>query len=336
MSSGYLNFIGKCALITTTVFGAQVVMAAESNVVNKAEGTKNLEPLEQGKPSKIFRPYLPSNPFSDKAKFNPGPVAPVAPPQGAPFSSKRNEESLDRQRNWIFAQPEDADKSEKSEAVEDMFSAGAFPDEEKSKSVVKQFLMNEREREAKWLDEKEESSFSMEPTFGSGAEFQNRNDGKRGILQNDPLDPTRDRKVSGINAEQSKLAEMWRDQYSPSAIRQRENRQANMSQFENLFRPQSSGPSTGNGLGALGQVGFGVQPSAQSRGIGEQFNPNAPASLSDRFGQAPRGGAPGAGGLERPDVNSRVFGSSATTTQPVENRVPDRPPVVLQIPKRKF
>ncbi len=315
----------KCALVAVAFAGAEILAQSATNQVQE-ETIRDIETLEKNS-SKIFRPYLPSNPFSDASEFAPPPSSlPTAPPRGAPFSSKRNEERIDRQKNWIFASP---DKPEESASVEELFGAGGMMNERKSKGVVNDFLTRGRENVLKNQDDKEWDVFNLPTDYGLGNEqVKSANPLSRGEI----LDRYREQNRSGFSVEQNKLSQRWREQ--TSSARAREDRQTSMQDFENLFHPSESAAMKGNGLFGLDQNNLGSPAASASRGVPDRFNPGAPNSSSDPFRSGPRGVA-SAGITERPDVNTRVFGSSVNPLPKEEVRKPERQPAVLNIPKRK-
>src|SRR5690606_20690765 len=100
--------------------------------------------------------------------------------------------------------------------------------------------------------------------------------------------PTWQRKVSGFSPEQSRLAELWREQ--SLSTKAREERELRMESFDNLFRPQNSVPANANTLNVLGQ-NILAQPSAPApRNFPDPFNPVATTSPNslDRLGPAVR------------------------------------------------
>lgn len=320
----------RCALVAVAFAGVELLAEPTTNQVQRTEASRDIQAIERNSP-KLFRPYLPFNPFSDTSKFAPPPSSlPTTPSQNTPPSTRRNDELIDRQKNWIFAAPEKPD--EQSESVEGLFGVGGMSNDKKSKGVIYEFLTRGRENVPAIKDDKDAGLFNLPPVYGLGNERENN---ANPLSRVDILDRYREQNLSEFSAEQNKLSQRWREQ--ATTARAREDRQSNLQEFESLFRPSTAAALNGNGnrLFGIDQNILGSPAAAASRsGVPDRFDPRAPNSSSDAFRSAPRGVA-SAGLTERPDINSRVFGSSVNPPPKVEERKPERQPANLTIPRRK-
>lgn len=282
---------------------------------------------EKGKSYNLLRPYRPFNPFSTSFSVKPK----MAPPSSAgqtPAATKRDDELIDRQKNWIFATPKEQSADERAA---DALGGDAWSFGSRSKGVVNQFLTQSREKgQPTPADEKNEEKFS--PQFGLGREKKPEVNSLTAHL---PQDDARERRFNSYSDRETQAAEFFRDQKSAAGERLRDDKELRMKEFEGLFGARGDdGKSTGPGLfGENNTSGF--KPASSSRGPVSLFNPGGFSSSSDPFKPAPRS-APGASTVVRPDINTRTFGVSAA---PVPTPAPQRSvsqPAVLPIPKRHF
>ncbi len=317
LSAVTLLFAGVSATVL-----AEPIQFSNENPKPKAEAPA----LEKSKTLKFLRPYRPSNPFSESISLKSPSVTPAAPQPGSAPTNKRDDELLDRRRNWIFALPND---EKKSGLADETFGVnGTTLGDAKSKGVVNRFLTDKREKGSIAADGKKEKELGQ-PIFGLGSEKETES--KKGNLSQQEM---RVREFSSSTAGQSKLSEFWREQQGSNAERLREEKQTRMKEFESLFGSPSSGTKSSGANLLDGQNNLGLQAATPSR-ASDRFNGNASSGSSDLFKTAPNS-ALGVSTAPRPDVNARVFGASAPKASVPEPAKPVRQPAVLSIPKRRF
>lgn len=304
---------------------------AESSSSQKESGAVQ----EKVSTSKFFRPYRPADtvsgsmsaPFSD----------PMMQPQSSPppsRTSKKNEELMDRRRNWIFAQPgDDAKKGTAEEALGlDDFTSGG----KKSQTMIGRFLENKKSDDSKLngLDRQRPGELK-ELGFQSDADHSEKpmkkEETKEAKAEPATQAALRAQALSGFGAEQPRLAEIWMEQHGPDAKRIREQKQVMMNEFESLFGAAKQTAPAANGFG---QGNIGVQP-ISTLTTGPGLSPLPAASQIAEQSRSVRAVSV-SGGSSLPDVNSRLFGpSSVATPLPPPQRVESQP-VNLPFPKRPF
>lgn len=292
--------------------------------LQKQEPVKKPEAAPQKKNILDYRAYRPSDSvFKSPSVDLSVPIVP-APPAPA-RTSKQDRELLDRQKNWIFALPGDA---KKSDSAEDIFGLeGAF-DDGTSKSVVTKFLENRQTTDSKSpeanasRDQSKDSGTSQ--IFGLGNEKQNG-----GALTQPGVRPERS---YGNNPAEMTLAERWQELHGPRAEKAREEKRVRMNEFENLFGSQSS--AAGNQGFNTPQNNFGLQPAtplSSDPGFLNRPAPSAPNAIRN-----PERPIPGANASTLPNINARVFGPSSGPAAVREPAKPALKPVILPIPQRRL
>lgn len=303
-----------------------------TNSVKKSESTAS---EIQNQSSRFFRAYRPGETISGPNIFSPRAPG-VVPRQGPPpSSSKRDDDRLDRQRNWIFLSRDEKkpDPTKEAFGVEDSSLEGR-------KSVVTRYLENKPASDLKTnLGEKNElnPSLNSQPlTSGLNSSVNNemQNDPRRtGSLQPQPLE----RNLTGSAAERAKFSDLWRERLVGNQNQAREEKEAESKAFLNLFASRNSAPSS-SGITALsGQNNFGVQlVTPGERGSDRPSNPNAFTSSLDPFREAPRLPVGGSSILTEPTFSSRVFGPAPAPVLKQDAAKSVAQPAVLPFPKRHF
>ncbi len=331
-------FNGKSTVMVAVALVAGV-MQLEAEPIQFSGGSKKSDEgkktAENQKPpsstslsSKLFRPYRPLQSVTGLGTFNPQPfiTAPQAPT--APLG-KHDGEALDRQKNWIFLRPDDEKKSDLTGKALGVRNNSLEP----KKSVLTKFLENKPVNDTKEdSDDKAEQAKSLkELLFGPDNEKTKREGQSIGSLQPQLLE--RDSRSLTISDKPS-LADFWNDQNSPKANRLREEKDANMKQFESFFS-QNVPASIAPGFGVInGQNPLTAQP-LTSVGPGlERFNSSAPLGSLDAVKAAARSSSPAIAAL--PDVNNRLFGAGASSTRTPDIARPVAQPATLPFPKRHF
>jgi len=275
-----------------------------------------------------FRAYRPSQSVSRAPGIDEHTPMPAVPPPVVPSSrtSRQNQELLDRQKNWIFASPED---EKKTDSIEDALGIDEFSlDDEKSKSVVTKFLENKQSKDSKSSDTKsngwdkdQKKQFGGPQTFGLGNEKQNQNGDS---LQPDSLE----KNFNEPAMRELSLRALWKEQNGPGAEKMRDDKQIRMNEFQSLFNAQGA-PPVGGGFNTL-------QSANPLSAPGDSFN-RSPTSFKapEPFRNIPRPVA-GIGVSAPPDINTRVFGQSAARVPVPEPPRSIQQPGVLPVPKRRF
>ncbi|MEO7298271.1 MAG: hypothetical protein ABI042_06795 [Verrucomicrobiota bacterium] len=287
--------------------------------------------------SKLFRAYRPGDavsggdPLVSKSPL-PFPAAP-----NPPVSNKRNDDLLDKQKNWIFVSPKDDKKADTNPFGTEESSL------EEKKGVVGKFL-EKPSLDRKSAGQVSESTRHSDELLGAFRPYglgnrdenaENKDDSRApvGSLQPQVLERSL---ANREGSEKSRLSEFWRDQFGPDANKLRAEKQSQLRQFENLFAPPNSSVVTSGTFGSVSeQNNFGIQSVRPLEGVGSRFNPNLPSAYSDSLRGTPNR-ILGSSTLPTPDINSRVFGASPlprTSLEPVRSV---SQPAVLPVPKRHF
>jgi len=306
-----------------------------SDKTNSVKQSDGILAAEQKQPSRFFRPYRPGETIGGSDILNSRSSTPARYQNPAPPSSKRTDELLDRQRNWIFLTGDEKEPDPTKEA---------FGVDESSlearKSVITRFLENKPADELTTnLGQTGEikSSLSMQPvtsSWNSWLESEAQDEPRRGgSLQPVPLE----RNLSGSAAERAKFADVWRERYGVNSSEAREEKLAESKAFLDLFNSRSGAPAsvgiTGFSDPAISGGALGVPG---GRGVGPVPNPGSFTSSLDPFREAPRPIVGGSSILTEPGFNSKVFNPTAAPVLKQEAPKPVAQPAVLPFPKRAF
>ncbi len=320
----------------STVLAEPIQFSNEQKPSPGAAAKKEAVATEEKVPtSKFFRPYRPADTVSGSVE-SPFSTPVVQPQSSAPPSrtSRQADDLLDRRRNWIFAEPGDGGKKQTADEALgiDDFATGS----KKSQGVIGRFLESKKQIDPKanGLDRNrpgalKELGFHTEVGFDDDQRFQ-KEEIKETKASAGPQQSLRVPGLSGVGAEQSRLAEIWMEQHGPEAKRIREEKQMRMNEFESLFGPTGQ---TAPGVNSLSDVGAqqAISPLSPSSGL----NTLPPVSQIPEPSRSARALSVSSGPT-LPDVNARVFGpSSVGTPLPQPQRVQSQP-AILPFPKRRF
>lgn len=330
-----------CVLVATGVRGFSEEPAKKSTSTPAAEKSETIPlPEPQTKGLLDYRAYRPSDSIFKSSGMNtPGPVMqmPSAPP---PTISKQDRELLDRQKNWIFLRPGD----EKQASAEDIFGVGAATiDDGRATGLVAKFLENKPSTEPNSVVGKPNALNGLQPNSFSPQIFgvESANGNAPSLRAWDAPVSKYDTFPAGNVGIQKSLADQWQELHGLNSEKFREQKQARMSEFENLFGAQNI--SQGNA--AFGTPGFGALPNplatpAPATPSLNQLDPFTRGTRPDSDGLSgyrnPARSLADANPLQQPSVNGRIFGRSAELA-PAPTPMRDvSQPVNLPIPKRHF
>lgn len=329
-----------CKFACGFAVGICLAFADGGNAAEPAVATNSVAKSEtvssdaQKQPSKFFRAYRPGETISGSDIFKPN--APITPPrQNPPSSTKRDEDLIDRQKNWIFLSRDEKkpDATKEVLGVEDLSFEGR-------KGAIARFLENKPESDLKTnVGAKNEinpglTSQPLNSGLTSGLSEETQNDPRRSSsLQPQPLE----RNLDGNDAERARFSDLWRERYGINSSQAREDKEAEAKAFRDLFSPRSAA-TPGTGLTTLtGQNNFGVKlVTPDERGSTRPSNPNEFTSSLDPFKEAPRRPVGGSSILTEPSFTSRAFGPTAAPVLKTEAAKSVSQPAVLPFPKRRF
>ncbi|MEO6035962.1 MAG: hypothetical protein ABIQ35_11965 [Verrucomicrobiota bacterium] len=302
---------------------------------NAVKVTGSLQPTEQSLPSKFLRPYRPGENILESDIFKKQGSTDLPRQAPPPPSTKKNDELLDRQKNWIFISRDE----KKSDSAKEAIGVDEISPEAR-KSVITQFLENRSAANSKTnFGSRNEINSSLSPQpltsdLKSGFAGEKPNDVRRsGSLQPQPLD----RDLSGTDAQKAKFADLWRERFGINQSQAREEKEADSKAFLNLFNSRSSVPVAGGIIAVSGPNKFGVQPlSPGDPGAALSTDANAFTSSLDPFKEAPRRPVGGSSILTEPSFTSRAFGPGPAAVLKQEAPKSVSQPAVLPFPKRHF
>jgi hypothetical protein len=330
-----------CVLVATGVRGFSDEPAQKSTSTQPSEKSETIPlPEPQTKGLLDYRAYRPSDSIFKSSGMNtPGPAMqmPSVPP---PTPSKQDRELLDRQKNWIFLRPGD----EKQASAEDIFGVGAATiDDGRATGLVARFLENKPSTEPNSVVGKPNALNGMQPNsftpqvFGIGS----ANGNAPSLRAWDAPVSKYDTFTAGNVGIQKSLADQWQELHGQNSEQFREQKQARMSEFENLF----GAPNISQGNAALGTPGFGALPNplatpAPATPSLNQLDPFTRGMRPDSDGLSgyrnPARSLADANPLQQPSITARVFGRPAELAPaPAPTRDVSQP-AILPIPKRHF
>jgi len=133
----------------------------------KKNGLKQLE-------EDLYKPFQTFSPKSSMEGFLDPPQARRAP---APMPNKKQKERLDRQRNWIFVDPDDESSGPTAEEIFNIPEYDADGQPKKKLSVFEQYVQNqERKQKGKGKDDKGNGWRSGTDFAGAGNDSDSRDD----------------------------------------------------------------------------------------------------------------------------------------------------------------
>jgi len=290
----------------------------------QAEKTEKPAAAPEKKNLLEFRAYRPPESFLGSQKIN-VPTPPVQVPLDQ-RTVRQNREQLDRQKNWVFALPDDDKNSGKAENIFDL-------DAGNSKSVLVRFLENKPKAKSTFSPDLNANGFNPNAlrNFGAAQMPGLGSEKPKGLNAWDQPSMRPENSIGGSGAMLS-LGERWQELSIPRSQKTPEEKQAEMKMFESLFVPQNNVVNNG-GLTSLGNnFGSPMTAPVESRDLSAfKVTPSAPGGIG-----IPTTVLPGANPSAQPDVNTRAFGPSAL---PAPAPVPQRnvsQPLMLPIPKRHF
>jgi hypothetical protein len=351
--------ISSCALFlfASTGFAGEAIEFSGSQ--QKPGTNKTEQPvtgnLQSDFSSKIFRVYRPGETVSISDFLRPKPSLQTPQPVPPPSRSKRDEDLLDRQKNWMFLSPKDEDKSESAEDALNVNQQNPF---EPKKNALDRFLETKSGSSLNG-----DKTFSAAPDFGGnsfGARNENgtslvpqvlfenpKNDKAFSKLQVNSLQPqVLDRNSFDNSSEKSRINNLWQNQFSQEAVRRRQEQQAQMKEFEGLFSSEVNSDSSAvsqNGYNIISSENlFGIQKTTTPNQRPDSFSSSAAASYSDPFkasfdtmSKLPSA-VLGSSTITSPGANSRQFSDPPPAQKSLEPVQSISQPAILPFPKRHF
>lgn len=331
----FRNLATACAALMLA--GNAVTVFSEEPAKEKKESLKpELDP--EGKSLLEFRAYRPGDSIFRNGSGDAPAIAPRLSPPPAPRISRQEMERLDREKNWIFLSPKDADRSETPEEIlgVDSFLSGS----EKSKSALTRFLENKPADETSLRRTEPLNRFGFDPSRNQNlaAPFS---PGQPDFMANGRKGLSQFESQFGNNsaASQSAPGQAWS---SPAAEKARNDRRQKMAAFESLFAPLNPGLNSSISSPLITDNIFslpGANPNSPPRN-NELFERPSMISRSSPLQNDPLQ-IPVPGGSRNPltpepTANMRAFGPSAAPAPTPEPPRSVSRPVTLPIPRRNL